>query len=83
MNGIICKDGDSLKVDKAGLLTILENNPDKKSRDIDAGLVRLVEKYYRRLSTKQTAWIFTKVGFIVRWNYIYSSLKGFKDILFL
>jgi hypothetical protein len=64
MNGIICKDGDILKVDREGLLTILKNNPDKKSKDIDAGLVRLVEKYYGRLSTKQTAWIFTKVGFI-------------------
>jgi hypothetical protein len=83
MNGIICRDGDILKVDKAGLLTILKNNHGKKSADIDAGLVRLVEKYYGRFSTKQSAWILMKIGFIVRCNYIYFALKGFKDIRFL
>jgi hypothetical protein len=79
----ISKDGNILTVDKDGLLTILRNNPDVKSRDIDAGLVRLVEKYYGSFSTKQSAWIFTKIGFIVRSNSKYFGLKGFKDIRFI
>jgi hypothetical protein len=83
--GTICisSDGNILSVDKDGLLTLLKNNPDRNSVDIDAGLVKLIKRYYGSFSTKQSAWIFKKIGFIVRCNSKYFALRRFKDIRFL
>jgi hypothetical protein len=78
----IKKENDLLKVDRESLLFIIENNPDKKSRDIDSGLIEMIHNYYGRFTVKQTAWIFTKVGFIVRSNTKFLPIKGFKDIDF-
>lgn len=76
------KNGGLLRVNKEGLLQIIEMNPDKKSKEIDNGLISLIENYYGRFTVKQTAWIFQKVGFITRVNKKLSALKGFKDIDF-
>jgi hypothetical protein len=75
------KNGDILRVNKEGLLQIIEMNPDKKSTEINTGLMNLIENYYGRFSVKQTAWIYQKVGFIIRVNKTLLSLKGFKDIV--
>jgi hypothetical protein len=77
------KDGDLLRINKDGLLQIIGMNPDKKSSEIDNGLINLIENYYGRFTVKQTAWIFQKVGFIIRVNKTLGSLKGFKDIDFI
>jgi hypothetical protein len=76
------KNGDLLRVNKEGLLQIIMSNPDKKSTDIDNGLISLIENYYGRFTVKQTAWIFQKVSFITRSNKKLLWLKGFKDIDF-
>lgn len=83
MNSIkIERSGDLLRVNKEGLLQIIGMNPDKKSTEIDNGLISLIENYYGRFTVKQTAWIYQKVGFITRVNKKLLQLKGFKDIVF-
>lgn len=76
------KDGDLLRINKEGLLFIIESNPDKKSKDIDYGLTGLIENYYGRFTIKQIMWIFQKISFITRVNDKFLGIKGFKDIVF-
>ena len=72
-----------LFLNKEELVGIIKNNIDKKSKDIDNKLIRMIDIFYGRFSVKQLQWITAKVNFIVRYNKLYKNYSKMTDIVLL
>jgi len=70
----------TLELNKQELINIIEDNPDKKSIEVDNKLIKTINTYYYRLSIKQYNWITAKINFIIKNNKKYKEYIGFKDI---
>jgi len=73
----------TLELNKQELINIIEDNPDKKSLEVDNKLIKTIQTYYYRLSVKQYNWITAKINFIVKNNKKYKEYRDFKDISLL
>ena len=73
----------TLELNKQELINIIEDNPDKKSMEVDSKLIKTIHTYYYRLSVKQYNWITVKINFIVKNNKKYKEYRDFKDIILL
>jgi hypothetical protein len=82
-DGKIEIDDNTLIIDKSGLISIIKNNTDKKSREIDNNILKMIRVFYGNFSFKQSQWIVEKVKYIVRHNEKYRNWNKFDDIIFI
>jgi hypothetical protein len=74
------KVGELLILNKEGVLSIIRENNDTKSEQIDSMLKNMINCYYGRFSSKQLFWILEKVRYIIRHNLKYRHLIGVRDL---
>jgi hypothetical protein len=82
-SGKIELDGNTLLIDKQGLINIIRSNSDKNSLKIDENILRMIKCFYGHFSYKQMKWILEKVKYITRHNNEYRKMKKIDDIIFL
>jgi hypothetical protein len=82
-SGIIEADDNTLNIDKEGLISIIKNNSDKNSQEIDGKILKMIRCFYGHFSYKQMKWVLEKVKYIIRHNDEYQKFKKIDDILFI